>query len=251
MKSCAFINTRPQGRNHQILQAFQSQTSISEYALPLLELQVKPLDERVREQLLALNLADVIVVVSPIAVDIAMQYLIDLGISINPKVQWIAVGQATAERLQHYHITVEVPQLESSEGMWQLPALQKQSLQRVAFLRGEGGREWLMQQLINQDVQVDNILLYTRRCPDDIREQWQAIKSQLHTVNKIFVLISSGASWTHWQALRKDYSGEICYLVLGERVYQWVLQDLVEHEQVERLDNLKHSEIASKISLHI
>ena len=81
-------------------------------------------------------------VVSPAAADIGMQYLQQSGISLNDlrQLQWIAVGQTTAEHLKHYGISSQVPKLETSEGMLELDVFRQfNDLHSVAFWRGEGG----------------------------------------------------------------------------------------------------------------
>jgi uroporphyrinogen-III synthase len=57
-------------------------------------------------------------VVSPTAVDVGMQYLAQSGLKIDDlkHIQWIAVGQATANRLHEYGLK-HVPDVETSEGM--------------------------------------------------------------------------------------------------------------------------------------
>ena len=63
--------------------------------------------------------------VSPTAVDVGMQYLAQSGLKIDElkHIQWIAVGQATANRLHDYGIEAHVPEVETSEGMLNLPLL--------------------------------------------------------------------------------------------------------------------------------
>ena len=49
-------------------------------------------------------------------------------------IQWIAVGQATANRLHDYGIEAHVPEVETSEGMLNLPLLHRmQKSGSVAF----------------------------------------------------------------------------------------------------------------------
>ncbi|MFX4774272.1 uroporphyrinogen-III synthase, partial [Acinetobacter baumannii] len=69
--------------------------------------------------------AQAIVVVSPTAVDVGMQYLKQSGLKLDDlkHIQWIAVGQATAHRLYEYGVEAHVPDVETSEGMLNLPIL--------------------------------------------------------------------------------------------------------------------------------
>ncbi|MDW7640755.1 uroporphyrinogen-III synthase, partial [Klebsiella pneumoniae] len=68
-------------------------------------------------------------------------------------IQWIAVGQATANRLHDYGIEAHVPEVETSEGMLNLPLLHHmQKSGSVAFWRGEGGRQFMMETLQQQGI---------------------------------------------------------------------------------------------------
>lgn len=241
----ALINTRPSERAKSIF------TQIDEYFLPLLELTACPLDEHLSTQLQQLMLADVVIVVSPMAVQVLIDYARQLHLDIKQyqHIQWLAVGQTTAECLAQYGIIAQTPELETSEGLFQLPVFQ-QDVKRVAFLRGYGGREWLMQQLSTQGIQVDNILLYRRALPESTAYLWSQIEPKLAHYQRIFVLISSGASWQNWLDITqlsalKDL--KLCYLVLGERIFQQVNQycqinDVGDHQAV-YLENLSTSHL--------
>ncbi|WP_447503092.1 uroporphyrinogen-III synthase, partial [Acinetobacter pittii] len=92
---------------------------------PLLELVAKPFSEHLLQLYQQLVKAQAIVVVSPTAVDVGMQYLIESGLKLDDlkHIQWIAVGQATANRLHEYGVDAHIPDVETSEGMLNLPIL--------------------------------------------------------------------------------------------------------------------------------
>lgn len=223
--SIALINTRPSERIKPIL------TQGDEYALPLLELNACALDEKLTQQLQDLNQADVVIVVSPMAVRVLMDYARQLKLEFKPQLKWLAVGQATAQCLAQYHIQADVPTLETSEGLFQLPIF-SEKIQRVAFLRGYGGREWLMQQLNQQGIHVDNLLLYRRAFPSQSYQLWHHLYPTLQHYSQVFVLISSGESWKNWQQLIQDTdlkNIKIQYLVLGQRVWQMVMNSQTQY----------------------
>lgn len=263
--SIIFLNTRPEGRNHSI---FYKHTTIKEYSIPLLALYAQPLTAELQQQLKNLVNVDVIIVVSPAAAEILDKYLHQLhhfenfqDINIIKRKSWVAVGRKTAEYLRKMGIFADIPQIETSEGMWQLDVFKK-DIRRVAFLRGFGGREWLMNQFSANAVQVDNILLYRRECPQNLLENWRNI---LHDLQKslvknekyqIFVLISSGASWQYWQQCLQYQlpQGEVewTYLVLGERVCCQVQKDLQKLQKIahaKQLNRLHYDEILEKMGL--
>lgn len=236
-----FINTRPPSRATHLLPPDWG----AEYFIPLLQLDACPLNAELEKQLKQAVECDVIVVVSPTAVEIAMRHAQQLGIDFTQfPIHWVAVGQKTAECLANYSIMAECPSLETSEGMWQLPIFQ-QNIQRVAFWRGHGGREWLIQQLQQRHIDILNILLYQRDFPASSQHIWQSLCTQLTTQDVIVVLISSGESWRYWCKMQQyDLANyRVYYLVLGERVFNVVQQQkLVQHHAI-LLNSLNHEQI--------
>lgn len=227
-KSIFFINTRPVERAIPIIP--QAWTQYQEFYLPLLALTAQPLDDVLKQQFLDLLKVDVIVVVSPMAVTVGMTYLQQLGIGIHQltHMTWVAVGERTAQCLAEYGISAQCPEIETSEGMFQLPIFKNQQhIDRVAFWRGEGGRKWLMQQLSDQGLIIDNFLLYKRSFPQSSQQQWQEIQPILKTFKQIVVLISSGESWQNWLNLHQNNPSQLAnydYFILGQRVFDQIKQ---------------------------
>lgn len=223
-----FINTRPEDRAHSLNQAL-IQEGIQVESLPLLELVAEPFTVDLMQLYDQLKASQVIVVVSPTAVEIGMLYLKNSGIDLDQlkHIQWIAVGQATAAALKTFGIDSLVPDVESSEGMLQLPILRERvDLNTVAFWRGHGGRQFMMQHLQQTGVKILNFILYRRQCPELSLTKFPKLVSQLVSQQPVFVLISSEASWRNWQRLTAQISKELdcIYLVLGERLAQVLCQ---------------------------
>lgn len=218
-----FINTRPQDRAVRLTQQLQA-AQIPVVELPLLELVAQPYSAELDSLYQQLNRAQVIVVVSPTAVQIGMQYLAQAGIELATlaHIQWIAVGRSTEQALLQYGIQSHVPEVETSEGMLQLPILE--SLEKdavVAFWRGEGGRLFMMDHLRQQGVEVLNFVLYQRQCPVQSQQTIAALLPRLQDNRHYVVLMSSEASWLNWvQLMQQDISliSKGIYLVLGPRL---------------------------------
>lgn len=241
--SLALINTRPRERAYSIL------GGDGEYFLPLLELTACSLDHQLIQQFEKLHQVEVIVVVSPMAVEVGMRYLHQLNLQtiLQREIAWIAVGEKTAQCLAEYGIVAQTPQLETSEGMFQLPIFQN-DIRHVAFWRGHGGREWLMQQLHYHGVAVNNMLLYRRGFPQSSYQQWRDIHTQLTQYQHIAVLISSGESWNNWLHLIQQDGvvyEHITYLVLGQRVFQQIQH---EHRAI-LLENLHDESIRQAMQM--
>lgn len=223
-----FINTRPQPRAAALTELLQ-QHHFPVIELPLLELTPCPYSEGLQSQFQQLLTADVIVVVSPIAVHVGMQYLRLAGLSPQQlqEKHWVAVGQTTAQALADHQIQSAVPELETSEGMLSLPILQQLDTGRkIAFWRGEGGRQFMMSQLLEQGHTILNMLLYTRACPDSTVLNFAELALGLQH-EQMIVLITSEASWLHWLQLmdqQKITFSRCEYWVLGTRLQQLLFE---------------------------
>ncbi|WP_111895060.1 uroporphyrinogen-III synthase [Acinetobacter sp. MB5] len=233
------LNTRPVERAHSLTQIF-IHDDIEVIELPLLELTALPYSADLAQLYRQLSDTQVIVVVSPTAVDVGMQYLqaSQIEMSSLANVQWIAVGQATAQRLKDYGISASIPEVETSEGMLQLPILQNLALRQVAFWRGLGGRQFMMESLQQQGIHILNFVLYQRRCPQTAIEQFQQLSSRLQTtIEPVYVCISSEASWLNWMKLcenNPEILSKCQYLTLGERLTQ-----LLQHQQITGVQQLE------------
>jgi uroporphyrinogen-III synthase len=249
-----FINTRPEDRAVNLTQALL-EVGHQVINLPLLELVAEPFSGHLRELYQQLEQVQVIVVVSPTAVDVGMQYLQQQKISLDQlkHVQWIAVGQATAQALAKFNIDSHIPEVENSEGMLDLPILNQQvHLDKVAFWRGLGGRQFMMQQLQQQGVEILNFVLYRRQCPIQSVTLFPEILKKIVPSQPVMVLISSEASWNNWQQLSIQNNIDVkwIYLALGERLTQLLKNARLQtHQEINiiQLDNLSISEIIQRI----
>ena len=233
LPSSLFINTRPVDRAQPLTEALRHE-GYGVLELPLLELQACDYSEEL--DLLFKQLVDVqaIVVVSPTAIQIGMLYLEKSGLSLPElqHIQWIAVGQTTADCLLEYGIQAHVPEVETSEGMLTLPIFQTLDVSNIAFWRGQGGRQFMMQQCLKQQMNVLNFVLYKRALPVSSRHVFQKITDDFSTQtnyrSQYWVCISSEASWNNWKELClqcPEFINQMHYLVLGQRLYEILQSD--------------------------
>lgn len=244
-----FINTRPDSRAAELTQALQKKGYQVE-SLPLLELVAQPFSDSLFQLYQQLRGVQAIVVVSPTAVDVGMQYLTQSGLKLDDlkHIQWIAVGQATANRLHEYGIEAHVPEVETSEGMLSLPILYNmQQTGSVAFWRGEGGRQFMMDTLQQQGIQILNFVLYHRQCPEVSYLTFKHLtQNSIYNLEKWLVLITSEASWKYWLelCLKNNVQPDCVYLVLGPRLFQLVKKyhdQQQAHFHIIQLENLSPS----------
>ena len=250
-----FINTRPADRAQQLTQALQTE-GLAVLELPLLALEAMPWSESLAHLFAHIDRVKVIVVVSPAAVAFGMQALARVGAKPEDlgHVQWIAVGQATAHALLQYGFESHVPEVETSEGMLRLPVLQHlDSSAQIAFWRGEGGRQFMMDTLSTQGIEVLNFVLYRRDCPVSTAQTLQAHLDIIRQALPCVLLISSEASWNNWLRLAQHYSLEqtaIYCFVLAARVTRLVEESCHEHQlgyQVIQLEDLKQDTILKQL----
>lgn len=250
-----FVNTRPADRAVELTTALLQQ-NIPVLELPLLELIPYEWSWPLEQQYQQLVGVDVIVVVSPMAVQLGMHYLQKSGIQLASlsAVKWIAVGEKTAQLLKQYGIYADVPQIETSEGMLALPILQHlDGSSTVAFWRGEGGRQFMMDAMRRQGLKILNMLLYYRQCPAQTSMLVVKFKQYLRTQPHYNVLISSEASWLNWLNLFSDDLSIIdcaTYMVLGERLLQLLQQYKLEQKMnfsIVQLEQLKSAYIVAEL----
>lgn len=246
-----FINTRPQDRAAVLTETLQ-QAGVRVLELPLLELKAAPWSQDLAQLYSALLYAQVIVVVSPSAVHMGMAGLAQAGLKIEQlkQIHWIAVGQVTANTLADYGINSAVPEVETSEGMLSLPILEQLAAgATVAFWRGEGGRQFMMQQLIDRGIHVLNFVLYHRQCPTEAEQIIKKNRTVFESSSSYCMLVTSEASWLNWLRLMQPYPqcvADAYYLVLGERLMQ-----LLEHYGQQSNLELKILQLNDLNALHI
>jgi len=106
-----------------------------------------------------------------------------------PRMPTFAVGSATAASWQSCHIAAITPADARSEGLLALPELMAVQGQRVLILRGDGGREFLAEQLRQRGAEVHYGECYRREWPE---LDGHALCTQWRTVGVDSVIISSG-----------------------------------------------------------
>lgn len=251
-----FINTRPTDRAEALSSALFAH-DVKVIDLPLLELKSFPLSSHLIDLFDELFHVNIVVVVSPTAAEIGMAYLQQQHINLKSlsHLRWIAVGKKTAEYLNKYGIDSFVPSVETSEGMLQLPILNQLHIgSKVAFWRGEGGRQFMMEQLQQRGMKVLNFVLYERNCPLQSINEIHKIALILQQEPFYIMLLSSEASWLNWLKLIQFNSSLLNrgqYWVLGDRLFQ-LLHDYKKQNsfdfQIIKLANLKTELILQHIA---
>lgn len=131
-----------------------------------------------------------IVVISANAARLAHDWIDEYWPQLPQRINWLAVGEATAKTLQQLNYPVSSPDTGmNSESLLSLPELQMLDHQRVLIFRGLGGRETLAEQLRARGAKVDYAELYGRTPCCYTQE---SLQQHLITPLPAAVLISSG-----------------------------------------------------------
>ncbi len=211
----SIINTRPRARAEQLQSALVA-AGARVHLLPLLEIQPLPLTDEQRQWLLDLDRYRWVFVVSPTAAELGLRLLSDYWPQWPVDIQWLAVGESTADVLRRALLDPIIPSEENSEGILRLPVFQQlQRGDRLLVLRGEGGRNVVRDSLQTQGVRVDYLNLYQRRLPEKTTSEWQSIKSN---GMPDAVILTSGEALNHWLTVAGVDAAQIMAVVISTRL---------------------------------
>jgi len=142
-----------------------------------------------RHAVTQLHVFNWLIFISPQAVQQAAKYIHMCWPSFPGHVKIAAVGGGTVRALQQAHLPVHVspPHHWNSEGLLALPDFQQIAQQKIALIRGEGGRTFLAEELTQRGAKLAHIIAYRRCLPTvDVHPYLKL----LH-VKKIDIIIST------------------------------------------------------------
>jgi uroporphyrinogen-III synthase len=198
--------TRP-AEDSAALAGVLAQDGVHSSCLPLLSIEALPLGGEQLERVRQFHRYDLVIVVSKPAAR--------LGVGALPKAQaqaalWFAVGAGTAQVLIDQGLNVHFPaQGDDSEALLRLPALLAQldrPAPRVLIMRGEGGREWLAEQLRARGATVDYLELYRRQLPE---YPAHTLRERVAVERLNGVVVSSGQGFEHLCQLAGEEDGPL------------------------------------------
>lgn len=181
----------------------------------------------------------------------------------------IAVGDATAAVLKRAKLNttsyqVRQPKIANNEGMLAMPEIERlQAGDKLLIWRGLGGRRLLVDTLQARGVHIDSIAWYERVMPIEATAQYQQWLQEYiqhnvsshHTPQNItsssqpkpIVIVSSGTAFEHWTTVVNETAknamlpsialtlSDFAYVVLGERLTNWVAKQQLTHWRVDDL----------------
>jgi len=204
----AIIVTRPTGQARRLIELIEAATqavypSVRMMSLPLLTIIPKNDLALLTQLRTALQRATLIIFVSPNAIECAMRAIDDANSSweklVNPGVRIGVVGQSSQEALIRHGLAKEsilVPAQDESdsEGLWRVlqTKITDWSKQSVLIIKGEGGRETLIEQLRSVGARLEILSIYSRVPLDLASPLWQSC-AELDPRHSLWTLTSSEA----------------------------------------------------------
>lgn len=218
-KSISVLVTRPDPSGLELAARLHQQGDKT-IAFPTIDF-MPPRDESQFERAIeTLAEQDWLIFVSPRAVQNCVPALRRRWPILPESVRFAAVGAGTAKALREAGYGAIYPEQEwSTEGLLEMQALQSVDGQRIAIVRGEGGREKLAQELSARGALISHVIAYERVLPKvDVEPVLAAIKT-----NKIDLIIcGSYESVRNLKILLGDqgwaFVQKIPLIVMSERV---------------------------------
>lgn len=204
----AIIVTRPIGQARRLTELIEVVTqavypSVRTISLPLLTIIPKNDLALLTQLRTALQRATLIIFVSPNAIECAMRAVDDANSSweqlVNPGVKIGVVGHSSQEALIRHGLAKEsilVPAHDESDsdGLWKVlqTNITDWSKQSVLMIKGEGGRETLIEQLRSVGAGLEILSIYSRAPLDLVSPLWQSC-AELDPRHTLWTLTSSEA----------------------------------------------------------
>ena len=204
----AIIVTRPTGQARRLTELIEVATkavypSVRMVSLPLLTIIPKNDLALLTQLRTALQHATLIIFVSPNAIECAMRAVDEAHSSweqlVNPGVKIGVVGQSSQEALIRHGLAREsilVPAQDESdsEGLWKIlrTNITDWSKESVLIIKGEGGRETLIELLRSVGARLEILSIYSRIPLDLASPMWQSC-AELDPRHTLWTLTSSEA----------------------------------------------------------
>lgn len=210
--------TRPAGQAERLCKLIDAAGGEA-FCLPAIDI-LDPVDSYHLESVVAtLANYDLAVFISVNAVTRGLDFITGRG-EWPANIRIATVGARSAEALTPYGLTADLVPAHrfNSEALLALDELQDMSGKRVVIFRGNGGREYLHDTLVERGAEVDYVEVYRRACPvvdpQEIMPYWQPGVLDIITItsNETLQNLFDMAGIEAQPLLR-----EIPLLVIGER----------------------------------
>ncbi|GLQ33065.1 uroporphyrinogen-III synthase [Litoribrevibacter albus] len=249
-----FLITRAEPHASQLAAALNAK-AISTEAVPVMSIAPVELSGAARSRLMNLDLYDSVIVISANAAELLAAHLDQYWPQLPVGIEWVAIGQATANMLaselgELSSDQIHVPDGTDSEALMQLPVFQQVSGAKVLLVKGEGGRDVIHQTLSERGASVTELVLYQRQPAMEFAEQLVQVFRQ----QPQFVQIASGDSFLNLLAMLEGHldrgsvvSSDAYWLVPSDRVADLLHSHQVRKEKVLVCNGASNQAILARI----
>lgn len=167
MPETGVLVTRPAGQAESLCARLEG-ADYRALHCPMIEIEaLGAADPAQREMLLRLDQYQHLVFVSANAIRFGMEKIEHYWPQLPLGPNWFTMGRASAEQLREYGVEVQFPPADmTTEGLLQLAPLSDVAGERVLLVKGQGGRDSLLQVLSGRGARVDELETYRRVAPD-------------------------------------------------------------------------------------
>lgn len=243
--------TRPKPQGQMLSEKIKALGGAPVY-LPTIEIMPPENTTILKEQIGQLDQYDLIIFISPQAVSQSTSLIREHWPTLPDKLKVLATGQGTANALHAagFPTVIFPPEEWSTEGLLKLPILQNISGQKIALVRGEGGRELLADTLKARGANVTHFIAYRRTVPSF--EKSESYISLLQQRKIDIIVCTSGESLHNLITLvgvaNKSFLQDVALVVVSQRLVQLATE--LQFTQVFLAANASHSAIIDTLEVY-
>ncbi|MEO8400874.1 MAG: uroporphyrinogen-III synthase [Gammaproteobacteria bacterium] len=244
---CVMV-TRPKPQGQILCEKIKTLGGVPVY-LPTIEIMPPENTTILKEQIAQLDQYDLIIFISPQAVSQSIPLIRKHWPMPPAKLKFLATGQGTANALHTagFSTVIFPPEEWSTEGLLKLPILQNISQQKIALVRGEGGRELLADTLKARGANVTHFIAYRRTVPS--LEKSESYASLLQQQKIDIIVCTSGESLHNLITLvgvaNKSFLQDVALVVVSQRLV--LLAKELQFTQVFLAGNASHNMIIDSL----
>lgn len=208
-----------------------------------------------RSHLMNLDGFDIVVLISANAADLFVAQVDQYWPQLPIGVQWVAIGQATAQSLadgltELSCSEIQIPEGTDSEALMTLDLFEQINEKKVLLVKGEGGRNHIHQTLTERGAKVTELELYRREPAREFQSQLRAVIAS----GPRFIQVASGDSFLNvltmlgaslnaplWQL------SSTIWLVPSERVAQLLTEHGVARAHISVCDGASNQAVLTQL----
>ncbi len=228
---------------------------VSSVTVPVMSIVPVEVTGAMRSHLMNLDCFDIVVLISANAADLFVAQVDQYWPQIPVGLQWVTIGQATAQSLAEgltelSYSEIQIPEGTDSEALMSLKLFEQINEKKVLLVKGEGGRNHIQQTLTERGAKVTELVLYRRQPAMEFQSQLRTVMSS----GPRFIQIASGDSFLNVLAmLGASLSspfwqlGSTIWLVPSDRVAQLLTEHGIARTQISVCDGASNKAVLAQL----